>query len=56
MFTKLEEDKKVVLAAEESPDVECHCTCREPEEGSEEPTPAADQVVVHLPTYYDVNG
>ena len=56
MYKKLEEDKKVVLAEEETPEVECNCVCGTTATQGEEPAPEANLTAVHVPDYYVKNG
>lgn len=56
MFVKLEEEKKVILAPEETPETECVCECGIAEMNTEEPAPAVNKTGTALAVYYDING
>ena len=56
MYKKLEDDKKVVLAAEETPEVECTCACGRESQSSEEPTPEANTALVLARVHFEKNG
>jgi len=56
MIVKLEDEKTVVLAPEETPESECYCTCGKSTSATEEPGPAVDKTGTALSVYFDING
>lgn len=56
MFVKLEDERTVVLAPEESPEAECYCQCGTSTSETEEPGPAVDKTGTALAVYFDING
>ena len=56
MFKKLEEDKNVNMAAEDTPEEECRCSCKAEEQDSKESVPEASYSITYLAVHYDING
>ena len=56
MYRKIEEDRELVLAEEETPEAECVCACRAEKQDSEEPSPEALFAITSAAVHYDING
>ena len=56
MFKKLEEEKPMVAAEEETPKAECPCACTAESNASEDPAPPINRTKVDLAVYFDING
>jgi len=56
MFVKVEDEKKVILAPEESPEAECVCICGVPTQETKETVLPVNKTGNALSLYYEING